>query len=66
MNRLTIALAQLNPLVGDIPGNAEQIVAALRAANGAAVGLIMVRACKCSLALSYRLCWTRHHRRELS
>ena len=33
MNRLTIALAQLNPLVGDIPGNAEQIVAALRAAR---------------------------------
>ncbi len=33
MKRLSIALAQLNPLVGDIPGNAERIVHALQQAR---------------------------------
>ena len=33
MNQLTIALAQLNPLVGDLPGNAQQIIAAVAAAR---------------------------------
>jgi len=33
MNRITISLAQFNPLVGDIPGNADKILAAVRAAR---------------------------------
>lgn len=33
MNRLTVALAQLNPLVGDIPGNTAKVIAAVRAAR---------------------------------
>ena len=33
MNRLTVALAQLNPLVGDIPGNTARVIAAVRAAR---------------------------------
>ncbi len=33
MNRITLSLAQFNPLVGDIPGNAEKIVAAVRSAR---------------------------------
>ncbi len=33
MNRLTVALAQLNPLVGDIPGNTAKVIAAVRTAR---------------------------------
>ena len=33
MNRITLSLAQFNPLVGDIPGNADKIVAAVRIAR---------------------------------
>ena len=33
MNRITLSLAQFNPLVGDIPGNADKILAAVRAAR---------------------------------
>ena len=33
MTRLTLSLAQINPLVGDLPGNAERIIAAVRTAR---------------------------------
>jgi len=35
VNRLRIALAQLNPIVGDLPGNVEKILAARAACSGA-------------------------------
>ncbi|MGD9662672.1 MAG: nitrilase-related carbon-nitrogen hydrolase, partial [Porticoccaceae bacterium] len=41
MTEIKIALAQLNPLVGDIPGNTEKVIETLGAAreNGAQVVL---------------------------
>ncbi|CAN5384751.1 NAD+ synthase [soil metagenome] len=42
MPRLRLALAQTDPLVGDIPGNIEQIVAAARTASEAGADLLAV------------------------
>jgi NAD+ synthase (glutamine-hydrolysing) len=42
MNRLTIALAQINPLVGDLPGNARQIIDAVATARDTLGAQILV------------------------
>src|ERR1700712_4245207 len=42
MPRLRLALAQTNPLVGDIPGNSDQIVDAARRAHEAGADLLAV------------------------
>jgi len=42
MPRLRLALAQTNPVVGDLDGNAEQIVRAAREASAAGADLLMV------------------------
>ena len=33
MNKLTFVLAQINPVVGDIPGNTQKVISALREAR---------------------------------
>ena len=40
MRSLRVALAQINPAVGDLDGNVERIVAAIRDAEAAACDLV--------------------------
>ena len=41
MPRLRLALAQTNPIVGDLAGNAEQVVAAARAAAASGADILV-------------------------
>ena len=42
---MRIALAQLNPVVGDFEGNARRILEAVRRAEEQAVELVLTRSC---------------------
>jgi NAD+ synthase (glutamine-hydrolysing) len=42
VSRLRVALAQINPVVGDLEGNSEQIVSAIRRATDAAADVVVL------------------------
>ncbi|MBE9528958.1 MAG: NAD+ synthase, partial [Proteobacteria bacterium] len=42
MKKFTIALGQINPVVGDIAGNAEKILGAIRSAKASGAALVVL------------------------